>query len=1397
MEKYDYKNASWIVSQYNDCIKRGRDFLEAVEFSNYKEMHSALLDFGTKLGMLSEWIVKYILYRYDNYEVPVDDAPRFYTLWEQLGRGKCRDRLVRLGFGFDDKKTKINSKTVRDSLSNAPKHSAATDISQRNNCFEFCQEVRKLILNFVSNDKTEPLIPLHTGSSEWEDLFNEAYGFQKGNGYKYILITDRPRCGNALDLFNIPWSMVLNFDEKSDQPGGLYYDLAHSQNEKNIIDSYLITDKIRKRSTALHWVNIATVDDNGERYSDKKLALSVRKKLNAFLASYHKWYAEPVVVVISMNDGDYCRTLKDTVSCISDEYDNKADAKFILLQNTSVDFSYEDVEDSHDFMCFSIGIRQLVAGAQKEIAVAPSFSGAYMMPAKLEDGATLVEIEKEDFLRLCQFAEPVFCGAESEDSEESLAKPVDYYKGYSNLTWKMIASGGVAMDPQIFSDCKKKLEIQCGKAGTPYIKFFYKRGMGGTTIIRLLAFALHNQYPTVLVHSYVRAELADELQKLFSRCNMPLLIFIDSNDLYQEEVEKLREELKSRTISFVLAYLIGYPETKPLGINSALFPSLDKFSPAEQQSMLSVLKTHIHTDSEVARLNAINANRTGEINDDFSPFLLSMYVFEDDFPGIRSYVDNTLRFHELQGPEKAHIPVYENILFAVALASWAGFSVDEQYLIAMNNADLLRKLKASNSPLSPLVSYECRSTGGAFKIRHYQFSKYILQHFSGGDSLHFTALTDRIVKFIKETRVDELRPENEEMVRLLRRLFINRDWDVSNLFGGTNQQRYSSIICKMIDEHRAARISSPDSYDAETDSIIKIYSALTKCYPNELHFHAHLARYYFYTAADFSRGLAEIDKALEIAEDSSTDSNADLALAYHIKGMGYRAKAKEQIGRILRSLDDLKKSAIDVKNAESLIREVLYDFDQVIQQADYNFEQSEKYGGNNAAYALISSCQLHIEVQKLYQQMKKDSAQYGLPAVVDEESSIQNMALLHSKNSELQACYDFFDEESERSIEGSGRERQRKNQLLIQDIEADVVSLTELDADVISFCRQCLSDSTRVNKSHYRQIIAKKQFSAIENSFSTEESQIQLQEIITLYEENIQEDPSNGTDIRNWFNAVRRLNCECDTAMDILESCRDKLETWINKSSSVPRDAYLYRYVVRFLLDYENNSLDSNESRRVLNQMEADIKSHAVDLPTKTNTVFWISCRGYGLNRLISNSDFQRISTPEKLVELELFEGRLPERNSFSGNTAYIMLHEHRVFFRPTAVRGKISAANSGEFVELGIGFSYDGLRSYHDSLRRSERRPISKPHSPGDTAVAIVVKHNNSWVECLLDGEDQPVIIRKDSLPERYNPDNGIWPEKGDVIEVILCETRNYELKGEFFAEITKLPFRAESIKS
>ena len=1343
----NFKNPINIVEKFNSAVTYGREYLEYKEYGNETNMTNSLRNFGLDLGIASEWMAKYLVDKKCG-GLSEEEKVSFLELWERLLNSDFKQELEGLGFKCERNKDKIYNKSIRNNIYNEAKHLASEDV-EWNSAYDFYNELERIISNYVVNDRTGDIERLNTNEEDFETMFSEAEGFNNVSGYNYILLTDiHGLSENACrDLFRISWSMVVDMNPDYTEQGSIFYTYEHSDiRSDRFKENYTIRDTVNMHSKAVHWITV--IEDKDK--TDKSLSMAVKKNFPKFIESYRKYNHKPVIVVVAAQNKKYSQTIKSIIGNLGTEYyeednENGYPIKFLVLDNSSI--TLESDEDS--IFNYSLNIRDFIKGINKKIAVKTKYQGEYLMPAKLDDETqNYISIEKDDYLRFCDFFEPVYIGIE--EREEITNKPVDFYTGYSEITWKMLSESNVAIQQSVFQNWETYMKKLYNSGGNNNIKLFYARGMGGTTLLKQLAFKFHSNCPTIMLKKYVKVRTRDEILKLYRYCKKDILIFVDQNLIYDEDADNLAKELKAETCPSHIFCLKTYKKNKK-SQNSNILP-LENFDPKDSEFLLSYIKPYVKQTGLVAVEK--------EKSDIDSPFLMNMYAFEDEFQGIDRFVYNTLKNIDPDENKK-------QILFIIALAGWSGLNVEDNLFVDMYGKKITDALKRPEYELTPLIAYNDKT----FRIRHYKFCESILKQMSGSkdNKISFFNLTTKIIDFIKNTRKDKDVTENDATVKLLERLFITRDWEVSD--EDDHRSSYSPIIQKLLAE-------KPDKDD---DRIIRIYETLIEYYPNEVHFYAHLARYYFYTAQNYTMGQKIIKEAMQIVQSKEKPDNYSISHLYHIQGIGYRTKIyKEYIQNIYADNGHIGDQRYNNSECISHIRTLLAGMNEDCRKAEFAFSASKEIGDNNGIYSLIAECQLYIRIQRVYNELKRTAEQFRIEDFVSQNDYIANQVLLQNKFEELDACSAFFELNEETDIAKNETTKQK-----IENIRTDVNDLIKEETEVIAYCEQCLSNENITNKTNYRKILAKRMYENIKNNILEEDSQKKLSEIIQLYKDNIEEEPYNSTYIRNWFNSVRQLDCDKDQAEKFLVNFEDTLSEWI-ENRKAPVEAYMYRYIVRFLRYFEKNSLSSAEAKNSLEQMMNEVKNKASSVIYKTNIIFWISNIGHGLRRLLDNRDFNKLFGKDKIETLQVFEGRLPNSESFGANKAYITIDSaYKVFFTPYKIKGKFSQNNAGSFVEFGMGFSYDGLRSYHDSIKKVAPKSLPRNHYTSEKVYMTVVKHNKFWVEGLIqDDETQPVIINKNDLVPIYNPDENRWPEKDEVLYVQLQAQKDYILRGEEYSK-------------
>ena len=309
--------------------------------------------------------------------------------------------------------------------------------------------------------------------------------------------------------------------------------------------------------------------------------------------------------------------------------------------------------------------------------------------------------------------------------------------------------------------------------------------------------------------------------------------------------------------------------------------------------------------------------------------------------------------------------------------------------------------------------------------------------------------------------------------------------------------------------------------------------------------------------------------------------------------------------------------------------------------------------------------------------------------------------------------------------------------------------------------------------------LARAYFDKVGDNFTDPNSQLLLREIVANMESNIQNEPGSGHNIRIWFNAMRHIVIKDDRVSESLEETLFKLNSWI-EDGRAPIEAYFYRYIAKFLILYENDQLGTDVARRDLSLYLEDMHRHSFGLEARTITQEWLGKHGRGLCRLIKNTEFRKLQSKDAVEKLAILNGRLPQRDGFaSERTSYVKLQGNEVYFRPISISNRIGITDANKIVEFGLGFSYDGLRSYYDSINIVTVTIDSTKYDmkPGEHYRITITGHNYSMLYGILVNSGNMIGVMQWNDPRNayesnsyyagFDPDK--WPENGQSLEVRL----------------------------
>ena len=344
------------------------------------------------------------------------------------------------------------------------------------------------------------------------------------------------------------------------------------------------------------------------------------------------------------------------------------------------------------------------------------------------------------------------------------------------------------------------------------------------------------------------------------------------------------------------------------------------------------------------------------VGSDRLPFVLSMYAFDKDFKGIKPYIANFLEKMNDQS---------KKILFALSLADYGNVSINVQYFMDLFNDESADEFLLEESPgINELVRVEDTFGKSTIRIRYHLFGEEILKQMSNGrdaTEISFLDLVDNILGFIEDSRSNRFNI-NQDTLNLLRSLFITRKADVN-----AERPVFSSLIMKLRDEHRTSFV---EGYDPSTDAIVRIFNKLVEVYPEEPHFTAHLARFYFYIDKNYEKGFHNIDSAIELSE---TEMGHVDPLLYHMKAMGYSSR----ITNIYRK-DLLRNFRDDSQYDTSVLKE------KVQEDAESAFKYFKMVRDSNIGVAgHVSEINLCIQIAYLAQNLLDEEEDFNEYLVSD------------------------------------------------------------------------------------------------------------------------------------------------------------------------------------------------------------------------------------------------------------------------------------------------------------------------------------------------------------------------------------------------------------------------------
>ena len=703
-------------------------------------------------------------------------------------------------------------------------------------------------------------------------------------------------------------------------------------------------------------------------------------------------------------------------------------------------------------------------------------------------------------------------------------------------------------------------------------------------------------------------------------------------------------------------------------------------------------------------------------NQDRLPFVFSMYVFDKEFKGIKPYIANFLEKMNNQS---------KKILFALALADYGNVSIDIQYFMDLFNDESVDEFLLEESPgISELVRMEDVSGKRKIRIRYHLFGEEILKQMSNGreaTTISFSNLVDYILDFIEDSRKNRFYT-SKDTLQLLRNLFITRKADVN-----AEKPVFSPLIMKLREEHKTI---FDESYDPSNDAIVRIFNKLVEVYPEEPHFTAHLARFYFYIDKNYKKGFSNIDSAIELSENENGYVDH---LLYHMKAMGYSSRITNVYRKeILRNFRENSKSDC-IKLRE-----------QIQEDAEKAFKYFKMVRDSNIGVAgHVSEINLCIQIADLAKNMINETESFDEYLISD--GGKWAVQYIDRAETLWEECKQLASDSAYEDLDG---------------IEERLRSLTVSIEESIQIWKKYIENVGNKGCTQARRILARSYLKAAEQTESLENKKVLYMEVVHLMECNISEENQHVENIRIWFDSIKQL--EVENQDQLIQDAIIKLNRWVNLTDSV--DAHYYRFVLKFIQTIDGSMLAEGELPKLLREL----KQKSTSKYNRTVTQHWLSKNGKGINALITNNRNRKnaVSEEEMVKTMFLLTGRISS-NYVNDSHAYIVCHGIEIYFNPSATKGEISKVNIGQRVKFGLGFSYDGPRAYNSSIKLLGMDEFNENKREIENGIIVkceVIKNLEHYVRVRIIGSSEMGSIHVNELKKPYSADKR--PNIGNVFE-------------------------------
>lgn len=1177
-------------------------------------------------------------------------------------------------------------KQNKNSITNAAKHVGQEpdfEIQKK-----YLLEVRKYINQYIDeNERLKTIADYEKiDLSTWELLYSACDRFTVDErNYILIIGPNQNIDKNYLKNLSIPkWNLIIDFDYNSESSG--FFECAYKENEVSphkIKASDLIDVNSFSRYSQSHYHYFAN-NFKGSGETEPKDFSDWNRKLGknteVFLKSFSDVLSNQKNIVVILFNS------RRHINFLCEKIEQYLGTNTLFIFANDFKDELSQVCDDFNGVKVNISVSEIADGlsnVSSNFGVVNPNKGQILIPF-MEKSVTETTgvLTASEFAQLEEYFEVLHKGLPDNNENEEDRRA--FLIGENKISWFGLKNR-FDVERQNFNKKYLKPIEKVIENGRGKIHLVHEAGFGGTTVSRRIAWEIHNDYPTLILKKYRDLKIRESLIMLHEKTRKTIFVIMEvPQSITLDEVDTLYKSIpQARPIVFLIVKR-GKSNSNELAVSDWGNDAIDlvaAYKPYLTEYSNEVIQFKKEKELEEILYSSDSYKKT--------PFYIGLLTFEEKFFALKDYIKKFVL--EVQDKEEQR----RVLIYLSICDDYLGQGLPSSFfktLFKISNIDIIaieKYFSPESSIVDSLLSSSQEGNHKFWKIRHNFFARELKKQILSGNSenpeIWRQGLADICVKFIQDSISDA--NTSEYIQEILQKLFIGNRKDRAG-------EDFTTII------------NDIELIDAKE----QVFLALKETYPDNPHYCSHLARFYAYHNKNREKALQYADEAIRLSEIEGTQDS----LLYHIKGMCLRSIAYDEMTKHRKT--KLQSGVIANEEYNDVI-------DKLVPEAAQQFELSRE----------IAKKQNRLD-------------EYGFIAHIQLLITAIDYAIVISGKTKA----DFFSQNTDPFAEWldlseSLLEEVRRINLdnddsgKIEGCVNDIMAFYENYEQILQNLRSQLEKGK--NPSRTRRQIVRTYFRKKEDYTKDIKT---VNNILSLMEQNIENEPDNEKNFYLWFQAARYSKVSVDDALS-------KLSKWKANSTSI--DAIYYFYILKVFRALQGYTDATIDAFNLIKECKAKGKSNITILE-------WCG-KGTDLTKFVSRNSITSESKEEKL---ELVQGYFTDY-LHDGSGKITIVDKLEVFFSPT--QAKLTSSDVNKQVEFYLGFSYDGLRADSYSVRLKGFEPRNT--EPIEERKAEVIKPSpiteNQFVEKLSGLK----VLGKITLPEIKKSEVGINNKRqiGRVIDL------------------------------